>query len=48
MGGMELSSISSAEIRVPIDLRGVSQGISGVAKREPRQVSCMMEHGTLL
>ena len=32
MGCMELSSRSCAEIGVPIDLRRVSQGISGVAK----------------
>ena len=31
MGCMELSSSSCAEIGVPIDLRRVSQGISGVA-----------------
>ena len=33
MGCMELSSSSCAEIGVPIDLRRVSQGISGVAQR---------------
>ena len=31
MASMELSSISCAEIGVPLDLRQVSQGISGVA-----------------
>ena len=31
---MELSSSSGAEIGVPIDLRRVSQGISGVALKE--------------
>ena len=34
MGYMELSSSSCAEIGVPIDLRRVSQGISGVALKE--------------
>ena len=36
MGCMELSSSSCAEIGVPIVLRRVSQGISGVAQRKPR------------
>ena len=31
MGGTELSSNCCAEIHVPLDLRRVSQGISGVA-----------------
>ena len=31
MAPMELSSYSGAEIGVPLDLRQVSQGISGVA-----------------
>ena len=31
MASMELSSYSCAEIGVPLDLRQVSQGISGVA-----------------
>ena len=48
MGCMELSSSSCAEISVPIDLRRVSQGISGVAKRKPSQLSCMMGNGALL
>ena len=34
MGCMELSSSSCAEIAVPIDLKLVSQGISGVAQRK--------------
>ena len=45
---MELSSISCAEIGVPIDLRQVSQGISGVAQWKPSQLSCMMGNGALL
>ena len=45
MGCMELSSSSCAEIGVPIDLRWVSQGISGVAQRKPSQLSCMMGMG---
>ena len=48
MGCMELSSCSCAVIRVPIGLRRVSQGISGVAQRKPSQLSCMMGKGTLL
>ena len=42
MGYMELSSISCAEIGVPIDLRRVSQGISGVAQRKPNLLSCIL------
>ena len=45
---MELSLISCAEIGVPIDLKGVSQGIFGVAQRKPRRLYCMMENGALL
>ena len=48
MGYMELSSSSCAEIGIPIDLRRVSQGISGVAQRKPSKLSCMMENGALL
>ena len=42
MGWMELSSSSCAETAVPIDLRRVSQGISGVAQRKSSHFSCMM------
>ena len=45
MGYMELSTSSFAEIGVPIDLRRVSQGISGVAQRKPSQLSSMMGNG---
>ena len=48
MGCMELSLSSCAEIGVPIDLRRVSQGISGVAQRNQSQWSCMMGKGALL
>ena len=48
MGCMELSSSSCAEVDVPIDLRRVSQGISGVAQRKPSQLSFMMGNGALL
>ena len=48
MGCMELSSISCDEIGVPIDLRQVSQRISGVAQRKRIQLSCMMGIGVLL
>ena len=48
MGYMELSSSSCAEIGVPIDLTRVSLGISGVAQRKPRQLSCMIENGAFL
>ena len=48
MGCTELSSNSCPEIGVPIDLRWVSQGISGVAQRKPSQLSCMMGNGALL
>ena len=46
-GCMELSSSSCAEISVPIDLRRVSQGISGVSQRKPSQLCCMMGNGPL-
>ena len=45
---MKLSSNSCAEIFVPIDLRRVSQGMSGVAQRKPSQFSCMTGNGALL
>ena len=45
MGCMKLSSISCAEIGVPIDLRRMSQGIPGFAQRKPRQLFCMMGKG---
>ena len=45
---MELSSISCAEIGVPIDLRRVSQGISNVAQTKPSQLSCLMGNEALL
>ena len=48
MGSMELSSSSSAEIAIPIGLRRLSLGNSGVAQRKPSQLSCMMGNGTLL
>ena len=48
MGCMELSSSSCAEIGVTIDLRRVSQGISGLAQRKPSQLSSMMGNGALL
>ena len=48
MGCMELYSSSCAETGVPIDLRRESQGISGVAQRNPSQLSCMMGNGALL
>ena len=48
MGYMELSPSSCAEIGVPVDLKRVSQGISGVAKRKPSQLTCMMGNGALL
>ena len=48
MGCVELSSNSYAEIGVPIDLRRVSQGMSGVAQRKPSQLSSMMGNGALL
>ena len=44
-GCMELSSSSCAEIGVPIDLRWVSQGISGVAQSKSSHLSCMMWKG---
>ena len=44
---MELSSSSCAEICVPIDLRRVSQGISGVSQRKPSQLSSMMGNWAL-
>ena len=45
MGCMELSSSSCSEIGVPIDVRWVSQGISGVAQRKSSNLSCMMGNG---
>ena len=42
MGCMKLSSSSCAEIGVPVDLRRVSQGMSGVSQRKTSQLSCMM------
>ena len=48
MGCMELSSSSCAEIGVAIDLRRVSQRISGDAQMKPSQMSCMMGNGALL
>ena len=47
MGCMELSSCSCAEIGVPIDLRRVSQGISGIAERKLSQLTCMMGNRAL-
>ena len=47
MGCMELSSNSCAEIGVPIGLRMVSQGISGVAQRKPSKLSSMKGKGAL-
>ena len=48
MGCMELSSTSCAEIGVPIDLRRVSQGISGFAQRISSHLSCRMGNSGLL
>ena len=48
MGFMDLSWSCCAEIGVPIDLRRVSQGISGVAQRKLSKSSCMMSNGALL
>ena len=48
MGCMELSLRSSAKIGVPIELRPVSQGISGVAKRKPSQLPIARERGIAL
>ena len=45
---MELASSSCAEIGVPIDLRRVSQGISGVAQRKRSHLPCMMGNGGLI
>ena len=45
---MELSSSSCAEIGVLIDLRNVSQRISGVAQSKPSQSFCMIWNGALL
>ena len=47
-GCMELSSSSCAKIGVPIDLRRVSQRISGIAQSKPSQFSWMMGNGALL
>ena len=48
MGYTELSSISCAEIGVPIDLRRVSQGISGVVQRKPSEFYLLMGKGPFL
>ena len=48
MGCMELSSSSCDEIGVPLDLRWVSQGMSGVAQRKPSKLSCAMGNSALL
>ena len=48
MGCMELSLSSCAEIGVPIDLRRVSQGISGVAQRKSNHLSWMMGNREML
>ena len=48
MGCMKLSSISCAEISVPIDFRRVSQGMSGVAQRKPSQLYFIKRNGALL
>ena len=45
---LELTSSSCAEIGVPIDLRWVSQGISGDAQRKKSQLSCMTGNRALL
>ena len=45
---MELTSRSCAEIGVPLDLRWVSQGISGVAYSKTNHLTCMMGNGALL
>ena len=42
MGCMEHSFSSCAEIGVPIDLRWVSQGISGFDQKKSSNFSCMM------
>ena len=48
IGCMDLSSSSCAEIGFPIDMRRVSQGISGVARRKPSQLSWLMGNWALL
>ena len=48
MVSMKLSSSSCAEIVVPLDLRLVSQGISGVAWSKTSHLSCIMGNGGLL
>ena len=48
MGCKELSLRFCAEIGVPIDLRRVSQSISGVAQRKSGNLSSMMGNGELL
>ena len=45
---MELSSSSCAQIGVPINVKRVSQGISGFAQRKSSHFSCMMGNGELL
>ena len=41
-------NLHALHIGVPIDLRRVSEGISGVAQRKPSQSSCMIWNGALL
>ena len=48
MGCMEISSSSCAEIGLPIGLRWVSQGISGVSQRKPPVVLYDGEGGIAL
>ena len=48
MGCMEHSSSSCAEIGVPVDLRCVAQGISGVDQSKSNHLSCMMGNRELL
>ena len=48
LGCMELSSSCCAEIGVPLDLRLVSQGISGVTKRKSSHLSYMMRNARWL
>ena len=48
MGCTEVSSSCSIVINIHIDLRRVSQGISGVAQRKPSKLSCIMGNGALL
>ena len=48
MGCLELFLNSCAETSVPIDLRRVSQWISGVAQRKLSQLFCMTGNGAFL